>query len=77
MKRAQKTIEIAVSEETASILEELAKRDHVSLSRKTTELIELALQDDEDRILSKIANSRDIQGIKYLSHDEAWGIARV
>lgn len=44
----------------------------MSVSSKAVELIRLALEIEEDRYFAKIAEERDVKGVKYISHDDFW-----
>lgn len=52
----------------------LAKRDQVPLASKTADLVEAALELEEDSILSAIADARltSHKG-RWLTHEEVWG----
>ncbi|WP_316353242.1 hypothetical protein [Candidatus Trichorickettsia mobilis] len=65
-------INVTLSEETICVLSYLAKRKHKSIAGLTKELIEQALELQEDKALSRIANELDIEGVKTYSHEEAW-----
>lgn len=55
-------------------LKRLAKRDQKPVATKVVDLIEEALELEEDLMLSKIADDR-LKNYKgpWLSHDEVWG----
>ncbi|MBI1813010.1 hypothetical protein HY285_03015 [Candidatus Peregrinibacteria bacterium] len=55
-------------------MEKISLRDEVSQSSKALELIERALEMEEDEYFSKIAEARDKPNAKFLSHEEAWGL---
>ena len=55
-----------------SVLTSLAKQEHKSISSLTKELILEALDRREDKSLSSIAESRDNDSQKLVSHDKAW-----
>ena len=50
----------------------LAKKKHKSVSSLATELIEDALERDEDIVLSRLATIRDSDNVKTISHKDAW-----
>ena len=56
------------------MLAALAKRDQMPLASKATLLLEEALELEEDRVLSAIADER-LKNYKgpWLSHEEVWG----
>lgn len=59
-------------EDLYNALESLAERDGKSVSFKAVELIQMAIEIDEDDILNAIAEERDTDDSKFISHDEAW-----
>lgn len=65
-------INVTFDKDTVSILSYLAKKKHKSLAGLTKELVEEALELQEDMALSKIANELDVEGVKTYSHEEAW-----
>lgn len=69
-----KTTEISIPLETPTIdlLVNLAKQEHKSLEIFAKELILDALELREDLSLSAIAELRDQEGVKQVSHDDAW-----
>ncbi|MFH1769137.1 MAG: toxin-antitoxin system, antitoxin component [Parcubacteria group bacterium] len=50
----------------------LAKRDQVPQATKATDLLELALEIEEDGVWDKIARKRDTKDAKYIGHDKTW-----
>ena len=73
MATTKQRINISVSKSTAEALTYLAKRDQEPVATKAGELLQLALEIGEDRMLSEIARERDVKGVKWLSHEEVWG----
>lgn len=66
-------INISVSKDTRKMLKQLAKRDQVPEATKAAHLIMEALELEEDRVLSAIADERlkNHKG-RWLSHEEVW-----
>jgi len=64
-------INLSVSKELYSLLNELAKKDHLPTARKTKELILKALETEEDVELEKIARERDKKS-NFISHEKVW-----
>ena len=66
-------INISVSKDTKRMLIALAKRDEMPVASKVTDLVEQALELEEDRVLSAIADERlkSHKG-RWLSHEEVW-----
>lgn len=69
-------LHISLTKIEEELLTVLAKRDQVSRERKATQLIRLALEDEEDRALSRIAEIRDVLGAKVMSHKAFWKVAK-
>lgn len=72
MPTTKQRINITVDGDTGSILKTLAKRDSLSVSAKVLELLEDALELEEDMALATIADSRSKGKVKYVSHEQAW-----
>ena len=58
-------INLTVPRDLSLVLNRLAVRDDRSVSSKTLELIERALELEEDIILQKVAENRDRKGVKF------------
>lgn len=54
-------------------VEDLAKRDHMSLSQKARDLIRKAVELCEDIELADLATQRKSGRAKLLKHDDIWG----
>jgi len=68
----KKRINISVSEDVDKAITVLAERDHVPVATKAFDLIQRALQIEEDDVLNGIAEQREAGKGTYLSHDQAW-----
>lgn len=73
MPTSKKRLNITLSKNVAIYLEKISLRDEMSQSSKALELLEKALEMEEDEYFSKIADERVCEGGKYLSHEEVWG----
>jgi predicted DNA-binding protein len=74
MTTTKKRINISVSKETEQALQYLAKRDQEPVATKAGSLLELALEIEEDRVLSAIADERLTKHKgRWLTHQEVWG----
>lgn len=51
---------------------EMAKRDGVTQAAKALQLIESAIELEEDRYLDRLARTREQSNAGYVSHAEAW-----
>jgi len=65
-------INITFEEDTVNLLGSLAKQEEKTVSDLVKELILEALSRREDMVLSAIAESRDTQNAKKISHEDAW-----
>lgn len=74
MATAKTRINISVSKRMRDDLRSLAKRDQKPLASKVIDLVEQALELEEDIFLSRIADER-LKNYKgpWLSHKEVWG----
>jgi hypothetical protein len=50
----------------------VAKRDNVPTATKASELLQIALEIEEDQVWDDIASKRDSNKAKFVSHDQAW-----
>jgi predicted DNA-binding protein len=71
-------INISVSKQTRDTLRALAKRDQMPVASKVADLVEVALELEEDRMLSAIADARlkSHKG-RWLTHEEVWGKQKI
>ena len=65
-------INISISRHARRALERLARRDEMPEATKAAQLIQHALECDEDEVWDAIARVRDRRGAKFLPHDRAW-----
>ncbi|KKW24197.1 MAG: hypothetical protein UY70_C0023G0003 [Candidatus Kaiserbacteria bacterium GW2011_GWB1_52_6] len=73
MATTKQRINISVSKSTHDALMLLAKRDQEPLATKAGELVEFALELEEDRMLSEIAAKRDVKGVRWIKdNDRIW-----
>ncbi len=74
MATTKQRINISVTKETSDMLKLLAKRDQSPVATKAGELLELALELEEDRMLSALAEER-MKNFKgpWVSHEKIWG----
>ena len=73
MATAKTRINISVSKDMRDVLRALAKRDELPVASKATHLIEQALELEEDRYFSKLADDRLKKNTRWLTHEEVWG----
>ncbi len=72
MTTTKQRINISVSDQEADFLKMLAKRDGVPRATKTRQLVQAALELEEDFYLSKLAEERDKPGAQWIPHDVFW-----
>lgn len=72
MATLKKRINISVSEAVDQAVTLLAKRDDVPQATKVTELLELALELEEDTYFSLVIRERLNKKVIWKSHTEAW-----
>ncbi len=73
MATTKQRINISVSKRTAEALRHLAKRDQEPLATKATRLLEQALELEEDRFLSAIADERLKGRVRWIKDsDKLW-----
>lgn len=73
MPTSKHRINLTVPDELNKILNLLANRDNMPVASKTLELLKEAVELEEDKILSAIADARfESDKGKHLSHDEVW-----
>lgn len=65
-------INITFEEDTVNLLGSLAKQEAKTVSDLVKELILEALSRREDMVLSAIAENRDTENAKMVSHEDAW-----
>ena len=59
----------------ANFLTALARRDQMPRATKVRQLVQQALEIEEDAYLAKIAEERDTPDAKYISHEDFWKVA--
>ena len=72
MATTKKRINITLSNAVERALSLAAKRDKVPQATKAVDLLQFALELEEDKIWDQVANKRDTQEAKFVSHAKAW-----
>ena len=72
MPTTKQRINVTADAQMESALKSAARRDRMSISSKTSELLHMALDIEEDFALASIAKERDVRGVKYIPHDAFW-----
>ena len=79
MPTTKKRLNLSLSRRLEYVLKGLATRDNVPQATKAVQLIEMAVEIEEDRILSQVAEERADELVngkeKTYSHDEFWKLA--
>ena len=65
-------INISIPRHTRRVLERLARRDEMPEATKAAQLLQHALECEEDEVWNAAAGARDRRGAKFLSHTRAW-----
>ena len=73
MPTTKRRLNISLSPEIDLMVRRLAKRDYIPEATKVSQLLEVALEIDEDSAWNVIAAKRDKKNAKSLSHKKAWG----
>ena len=74
MTTTKQRINISVDDKLAKFLNKIAERDDKPVATKARELIECALEIEEDIYFSKIANERN-KDKNFIAEDEFWNSA--
>ncbi|MBU2633026.1 hypothetical protein KJ751_00765 [Patescibacteria group bacterium] len=72
MTTVKKRLNITLSPEVKSAVKRLAQRDKMAQATKASQLLQIALETEEDQIWDKIADQRDTKGTKFIPHKKAW-----
>lgn len=74
MATTKQRLNITLSKEMDWALNKIAKRDRVPVATKAAELIYKALIIEEDSVWLELIKERDKKGVKFISHEKAWGL---
>ena len=72
MPTMKKRVNISISRSIEEALERLARRDQVPEATKAAELLQVAIELDEDQVWDRVASLRDIKKVKFIPHKKAW-----
>ena len=72
MPSVKKRINLTVDDKTYSVLQTLSRKTQQKISTVSLNLIQQALELQEDIYFSKLADERLSQKQKRVSHDKAW-----
>lgn len=65
-------INISLSDEMTAVLNKLARRDQVPTATKTVQMLQLALEIEEDDCLNTLARERDTKHTRFVKHEQVW-----
>lgn len=65
-------INISLSDEMTTVLTKLARRDQIPTATKTAQMLQLALEIEEDDYFDTIAKTRDTKHTRFIRHEQAW-----
>lgn len=72
MSTLKKRINISLPTQATTTLDEIAQRDHMPIATKASALLQLALEIEEDDVLNRMAEERDVKQAKFVAHQAAW-----
>ncbi|MDD4351740.1 MAG: hypothetical protein PHU71_02020 [Candidatus Gracilibacteria bacterium] len=72
MPTTKKRLNVTLTPILENVLVLLAERDNVPLATKASELIQNAVEIEEDDVLNLVALQRDNKAAKFVSHAKAW-----
>lgn len=72
MPTLKKRLNISLSPEIELMVHQLAKRDQLPEATKASQLLQIAIEIEEDEIWDAITAQRDKKGAKFISHKKAW-----
>ena len=72
MPTKKKRINVSLSKKIYVFLQGIALRDEMPVASKAADLIEKALEDEEDAYFSALGDKRASENVVYISHEEAW-----
>jgi hypothetical protein len=65
-------INITLPKMVETALLKIAERDRVPTATKASELLQIALEIEEDQVWDDLASKRDSNKAKFVPHDQAW-----
>ena len=72
MATTKKRINISIPKTVERALELVAERDQVPQATKAADLLQLALELEEDQLWDKVAKKRDTKNSRFISHKQTW-----
>ena len=72
MATQKRRLNISLPYDVDKVLVTIAQRDSIPQAAKVVELLERALEIEEDAMWDKIAAERDSKKARFFSHEKAW-----
>ncbi|HEY4497982.1 MAG TPA: hypothetical protein VJC20_04505 [Candidatus Paceibacterota bacterium] len=72
MPTTKKRVNISISRPLEEALERLARRDQMPEATKAAELLQAAIEIEEDQVWDTLTSVRDIKKARFVSHKKAW-----
>lgn len=72
MPTEKKRLNLSLPDTLDRVLTKVAARDRVPAATKAVELLQIALEQEEDVVWSRLAGLRDKRGAHFVSHHDAW-----
>lgn len=72
MATAKHRLNVSLPFRVDKALQHISTRDHMPVATKAAQLLELALEIEEDEIFNSIASERDTKAARFVSHTSAW-----
>lgn len=72
MPTEKKRLNLSLSPALDRVMTKVAARDRVPMASKAVELLQIALEIEEDTLWDRIAHTRDKRGARFVSHRDAW-----
>lgn len=69
----KKRVNVTLTKPMYTALSQLAKRDDVPFATKAAQLLEEALELQEDIVFGNLARQRELKGdVSYIPHEQVW-----
>jgi len=72
MPTIQKRLNITLTPAIKSAVKRLAQRDRMAEAAKASQLLQIALETEEDIVWDEIAHKRDTKNAKFVPHKKTW-----
>lgn len=72
MSTTKTRINITLPKAVEIVLNKIAKRDDMPVATKAKELLQFAIEIEEDQLWNNAAATRDKKNSNFITHDQAW-----